>query len=84
MVRLNQSVLLDGNELFKEFKGALADQYVLQQLKTETNLKAKSLKTFCGKYNPKMAIRTSMTDYKKEDWLLKLPLWAVEKKLGSF
>lgn len=119
MVRLNQSVLLDGNELFKEFKGALTEQYVLQQLKTvkgvdtyywtndrgnaeidflidtgnevvpievkaETNLKAKSLKTFCEKYNPKMAIRTSMTDYKQEDWLLNLPLWAVEKKLSSF
>lgn len=119
MVRLNQSVLLNGNELFKEFKGALTEQYVLQQLKTvkgvdtyywtndrgnaeidflidtgneivpievkaETNLKAKSLKTFCEKYNPKMAIRTSMTDYKQEDWLLNLPLWAVEKKLGSF
>lgn len=119
MVRLNQSVLLDRNELFKEFKGALTEQYVLQQLKTvkgvdtyywtndrgnaeidflidtgneivpievkaETNLKAKSLKTFCEKYNPKMAIRTSMTDYKQEDWLLNLPLWAVEKKLSSF
>lgn len=119
MVRLNQSVLLDGNELFKEFKGALTEQYVLQQLKTvkgvdtyywtndrgnaeidflidtgnevvpievkaETNLKAKSLKTFCEKYNPKMAIRTSMTDYKQEDWLLNLPLWAVEKKLSLF
>ena len=119
LVRLNQSVLLDRNELFKEFKGALTEQYVLQQLKTvkgvdtyywtndrgnaeidflidtgnevvpievkaETNLKAKSLKTFCEKYNPKMAIRTSMTDYKQEDWLLNLPLWAVEKKLSSF
>lgn len=119
MVRLNQSVLLDRNELFKEFKGALTEQYVLQQLKTvkgvdtyywtndrgnaeidflidtgnevvpievkaETNLKAKSFKTFCEKYNPKMAIRTSMTDYKQEDWLLNLPLWAVEKKLSSF
>ena len=119
MVRLNQSVLLDRNELFKEFKGALTEQYVLQQLKTvkgvdtyywtndrgnaeidflidtgneivpievkaETNLKAKSLKTFCEKYNPKMAIRTSMTVYKQEDWLLNLPLWAVEKKLSSF
>jgi hypothetical protein len=113
MVRLNQSVLLDGTELFKEFKGALTEQYVLQQLKilkgvetyywtndrgsaevdflidtgsevipvevkAETNLKAKSLKTFCEKYRPKTAIRTSMTDYKQEDWLLNLPLWAVE------
>lgn len=113
MVRLNQSVLLDGNNLFKEFKGALTEQYVLQQFKTlkgirtyywtndrgsaevdfiidtgdevipvevkaETNLKAKSLKVFCEKYNPKMAIRTSMTDYKKQEWLLNLPLWAIE------
>jgi len=113
MVRLNQTVLLDGNELFKEFKGALTEQYVLQQLKTlkgveayywtndrgnaevdflidngnevipievkaETNLKAKSLRTFFEKFNPEMAIRTSMTDYKQEEWLLNLPLWAVE------
>lgn len=113
MVRLNQRVLLDRNGLFKEFKGALTEQYVLQQLKTikgietyywtndrggaeidflidngtdvipievkaETNLKAKSLKTFCEKFEPRMAIRTSMSDYKQEDWLLNLPLWAVE------
>lgn len=31
---LRQDVLLDGNELFKEFKGALTEQYVLQELKT--------------------------------------------------
>ena len=34
MVGLKQGVLLDGNELFKEFKGALTEQYVLQELKT--------------------------------------------------
>ena len=34
MVQLRQDVLLDGNNLFKEFKGALTEQYVLQQLKT--------------------------------------------------
>ena len=113
MVRLNQTTLLDGNELFKEFKGALTEQYVLQQLKTrkgvatcywtndrgnaevdflidtsnevipievkaETNLKAKSLRTFCEKYQPRTAIRTSMTNYRQEDWLINLPLWAVE------
>ncbi|MBC3887095.1 AAA family ATPase [Acetobacterium paludosum] len=112
MVRLNQTVLLDGNELFKEFKGALTEQYVLQQLKTlhgietyywtnerggaeidflvdnesnifpievkaETNLKAKSLKTYYEKFNPKISIRTAMTDYKQEDWLINLPLWAI-------
>ncbi len=113
MVRLNQRVLLNGNELFKEFKGALTEQYVLQQLKTlhgvetyywtndrgnaevdfvvdtgedivpievkaETNLKAKSLKMYAEKFNPKISIRTAMVDYKQEEWLVNLPLWAIE------
>jgi len=34
MVRLRQDTLLDGNDLFVEFKGALTEQYVLQQLMT--------------------------------------------------
>lgn len=112
MVRLRQDVLLDRNELFKEFKGALTEQYVLQQLKTlknintyywtndrnsaeidflidngedviplevkaEVNLQAKSLKTFREKFNPRISVRTSMADYKKEDWLINLPLYAI-------
>jgi len=113
MVGLRQDVLLDGNDLFKEFKGALTEQYVLQQLKTrkglnvyywtadrgtaevdfvidtgsnvipvevkaEQNLQAKSLKVYREKFQPKLAIRTSMADYKREDRLLNLPLWAIE------
>lgn len=113
MVRLNQSVLLNGNELFKEFKGALTEQYVLQQfitskcldtyywtndrgsaeidflidtgekivpieVKAETNLKAKSLKSYFDKFNPLISVRTAMLDYKKEDWLINIPLWAIE------
>lgn len=38
MVGLHQSTLLDGNDLFVEFKGALTEQYVCQQLKTIENL----------------------------------------------
>lgn len=113
IVRLKQSVLIDGNELFKEFKGALTEQYVLQQLKTlhhvdtyywtndrgnaevdflidtgesvipvevkaESNLKAKSLQVFREKYTPQLSVRTAMVDYKLEEWLLNLPLWAIE------
>ena len=119
MVRLNQSTLLDGNELFKEFKGALTEQYVLQQLKTlkgletyywtndrgsaeidyvvdngsavipievkaETNLKAKSLKVYQEKFQPKLALRTSMADYKREDRLLNLPLYAIESVFKAY
>ena len=113
MTGLRQQTLLDGNDLFKEFKGALTEQYVLQQLKTlkniqtyywsaergmaevdfiidngsnviplevkaEANLQAKSLKVYREKFRPKLSIRASMADYKKEDELLNLPLWAIE------
>ena len=106
--------LLEGNMIFEEFKGALTEQYVLQQLtsirdlviyywsaersiaeidfliqysgevipievKAEENLQAKSLKTFCQKYSPKTAIRTSMSDFRKEDWLTNLPLYAISE-----
>ncbi len=114
MTGLRQRTLLDGNDLFAEFKGALTEQYVCQQLKTiddlsvyyytndrgscevdfivdtgeqivpvevkaEVNLKAKSLKTYREKFDPEISVRTSMADYKKEDWLLNLPLYAVEE-----
>ena len=39
MTRLRQDTLFDGNELFKEFKGALTEQYILQQLKTLKRIK---------------------------------------------
>ncbi len=114
MTGLRQRTLLDGNDLFSEFKGALTEQYVCQQLKTmndlgiyyytndrgscevdfvvdtgeqvvpievkaEVNLKAKSLKTYRERFNPEISIRTSMADYKEEDWLVNLPLYAVDK-----
>ena len=110
---LHQRTLLDGDSLFVEFKGALTEQYVCQQLKTiedlgvyyytndrgtceidfvvdtgeqvipvevkaETNLRAKSLKTYKERFEPELSIRTSMSDYKKEDWFLNLPLYAIE------
>lgn len=112
MTGLQAQVLLDGNDVFVEFKGALTEQYVCQQLKildnlglyyytndrgsceidfvtdtglqvipievkAEVNLKAKSLKTYYEKYAPALCIRTSMTDYKKEAWLVNLPLYAI-------
>ena len=38
MAGLRQRTLLDGNDLFVEFKGALTEQYVCQQLKTIQDL----------------------------------------------
>lgn len=35
---LKQNILLDGNDLFVEFKGALTEQYVLQQLVTNSDI----------------------------------------------
>lgn len=48
------------------------------EVKAEANLKSKSLRAYYDKYLPDIFVRTEMTDYKKEEWLLNLPLWAVE------
>lgn len=47
------------------------------EVKAEENLQAKSLRSFCQKYSPTLAIRTSMSDFRKEDWLTNLPLYAI-------
>jgi len=109
--------IIDGNAIFEEFKGALTEQYVFQQMitipdmaiyywsaekssaeidflmqlngnvipievKASENLQAKSLKTFSQRYEMKNAIRTSMSDFRKEDWLSNLPLYAINE-IGS-
>ena len=45
-------------------------------MKAAENLKAKSLKVYHQKFNPEISIRTSLADYRKEDWLINLPLYA--------
>ena len=55
------------------------EQIIPVEVKAEVNLKAKSLKTYREKYSPEIAVRTSMADYKKEDWLVNLPLYAIEQ-----
>ncbi len=47
------------------------------EVKAETNLQAKSLKAYCAKYKPHKAIRISMSDYRKEEVIENLPLYAV-------
>ena len=47
------------------------------EVKAEENLHAKSLRMYCQKYSPKIAIRTSMSDFRKEDWLTNVPLYAI-------
>ena len=112
MADVDATTIIDGNEIFVEFKGALTEQYVLTELKTNTtenvyywssdrgssevdyiiqfgrnnipievkaneNLQAKSLKTFVQKYNTKVNVRTSMANYRKEDWLINIPLYLI-------
>lgn len=109
---LDAESILEGNSIFTEFKGALTEQYVLQQLvsdtkykpyyyagekstyevdfviqkgknivpievKAEENLRAQSLKFYCGKFKPEYAVRTSMSDYRQQDWMVNVPLYAV-------
>ena len=114
---LSARLLLDGSRIFEEFKGALTEQYVAQELhaagyplyyfvterstgeidfilqgdlecvpievKAEQNLRAKSLKAFCDKYQPDMAIRSSMSNYRQEEWLINVPLYALAEYIKN-
>lgn len=110
MCGLDPDTIVKGNNIFTEFKGALTEQYVLQQLKlkhdpyywskpnarqeidfllqigneivpievkAEENLKAKSLRQFVLDNKPGTAYRTSMSNFREEDWMTNLPLYAV-------
>lgn len=49
------------------------------EVKAEENLRAKSLKAFCEKYNPKYAVRTSMSDYREQEWMTNIPLYNIDR-----
>lgn len=112
MAKIDSNSILEGNELLVEFKGSLTEQFVLSELKSNTdvpifywssdrgraeldyiiqlgkrnipievksseNLQAKSLKTFVEKYCTKVNIRTSLSDYRQEEWLTNIPLYMI-------
>lgn len=54
-------------------------QIIPVEVKAEVNLRAKSLKTYYEKFSPQVSIRTSMADFKKESWLINLPLYAIDE-----
>ena len=109
---LDARTLLEGNRIFEEFKGALTEQFVAQQLvasknelyyyskenssgeldfiiqqgqyiipievKAEENLQAKSLKAYCEKHKPEIALRSSMSNYREQDWMTNVPLYCLD------
>lgn len=113
---IDKETLLNGNSIFTEFKGALTEQFVLQQLmntgnpvfywsadkssaevdfilqfknsvfplevKAEENLRSKSLKVYYEKYSPSVSLRTSMSDYRRQDWITNIPLYAINNIHG--
>jgi hypothetical protein len=49
------------------------------EVKAEENLQAKSLKVYLEKFSPTVSIRTSMSDFRQQDWLTNLPLYAISE-----
>ncbi|MDZ4667546.1 MAG: DUF4143 domain-containing protein [bacterium] len=115
MGNIDPTILLKGNDFFEEFKGAITEQFVLQQIiykgyqpyywstqesmaevdfviqknqdiipievKASENLKSRSLRIYFDKFNPTTCIRTSLSNYKKQDWMQNIPLYALHSWL---
>ena len=112
MSGLPPQALLEGNVLYSDYKGAITEQYVLQQLKSvkglsiyywssdtsrgeldfllqkdvsvipvevkaEENLQSKSLRFFVEKNAGLHGVRFSMSDYRKQEWMINYPLYSV-------
>ena len=110
---LDYKTVLMGDNLFTEFKGVMAENYVLQSLvrqlgnqhyywtsgnkaevefvlqfegkivpievKADKNVTAKSLAYYRKSYQPQLSIRLSTLNMRKDDDLLNLPLYLVDK-----
>lgn len=117
--RLPAQAVLEKNDTFKEFKGALTENYVLCELvnnqndvpyywkskniaevdfvaqfgmhivpievKSERNLKAKSLAQYKKQYKPDISIKTSMSNVSGDE-VKNIPLymlWKIDKMVGG-
>lgn len=49
------------------------------EVKAEENLKSKSLKQFYINYPESKPVRVSMSDYRKQDWIINIPLFVVPR-----
>ena len=110
---LDVQTVLAGDNLFTEFKGFMAENYVLQSLvrqfgnsqyywtsgnmakvefvlqadgkiipievKADKNVTAKSLAYYRKQYTPQLSVRLSTLNMRKDDDLLNLPLYLVDK-----
>jgi predicted AAA+ superfamily ATPase len=116
MADLDIASVLEESRVFTEFKGALTEQYVLQQLlslseggyygnrpyywtgkaaeidfvmqldgkivpfevKSSENLRSQSLKSYLEKFKPELAVRASLSPYRKELSFVNIPLYGIE------
>jgi predicted AAA+ superfamily ATPase len=114
--KVTARMILDGDDMFTHFKGALAEQYVCQEMiaskfpsgigywssetskneidfafqsddygvvpvevKSGENRKAKSLKTYIDKFEPRLAFRLSSIEAQRGEKIYDLPLYAVSR-----
>ena len=119
MTNISAKTIVEGDAVFTEFKGALTEQFVFQQLvpneelsihyfsfdnskyeidfivqgendeiipieaKSGENLRARSFRLFCEKFQPQTAVRTSLSNYRKEEWMTNVPLYVIGNFFNS-
>lgn len=108
---LGTDALLSEGGIFGCFRGAMTEQFVVQELraagfrpyywsggenevdvlvewaggvvpievKTSVNLRSKRLRAFRDRYGTEVCIRTSLTGFKDEGWLINVPLYSASR-----
>lgn len=60
-----------------DFSVALNGTVLPIEVKAGENLRSKSLRVACDKFGLERAIRTSLSGYRDDGWLVNIPLWAI-------
>ena len=117
---LDTKTIIDNQSIFTEFKGAMTEQFIMQELlplkneyigywtnerstaevdfviqkkgniipievKAGENLKSKSFTLFCNKYQPSIAIKTSLLPYNSSDNTIKnIPLYGLSCFINNY
>jgi hypothetical protein len=55
------------------------DNIIPVEVKAEENLRAQSLRAYCKRYEPDIAVRTSMSNYREEEWMTNVPLYLISE-----
>ena len=73
-----QNYIFSSEKMCQEYTFSPIRPVLPLEVKAEENLRSKSARVYYDKFHPAYVIRTSMVGAVDQDWIRKIPLWAIQ------